>query len=60
MDWKSYLQAGELVKVIIDQCEKWSDVFTIKGLLGLAFTFYSIENEKAKKLLHQLPSVSQC
>ena len=33
-------------------------MFTIKGLLGLAFTFYSIENEKAKKLLYQLPQIS--
>lgn len=60
MKWENYQKAGEIFKIMIDLCEKMGDVFTIKGLLGLAFTFYSIENEKAKKLLYQLQQISHC
>ena len=60
MKWGNYQKASELVKTILDVCEKFGDVFTIKGLLGLVFTFFAIENEKAKKLLHQTSHISQC
>lgn len=44
MKWESYEKAGELTKVVIDTCDKFGDVFTLKGLLALIFTFYSIKD----------------
>lgn len=44
MIWDNYESAGELIKLLFDICEKYGDVFTIKGLLGLIFTFYSIKD----------------
>lgn len=60
MVWANYEKAGELTKILVDSCDKFGDVFTLKGLLALIFTFYSIKDEKAKKLMYQMPLVSQC
>lgn len=60
MKWSNYERAGMLTKVLIDTCDKFGDVFTLKGILALIFTFYSIKDEKSKKLLYQLPIVAQC
>jgi hypothetical protein len=45
---------------LVDYCDKFGDVFTLKGLLALMFTFYSIKDEKSKKLMYQMPIISQC
>ena len=49
----NYQKAAEIVGVLLDEADEKNDVFVIKGMLGLIFTFYTTENEKYKKLLHQ-------
>lgn len=46
-------KAAELVSTLIDEADEKKDVFVIKGMLGLIFTFYTTENEQHKKLLYQ-------
>jgi len=50
---------GRVVKTIINESYKKSDVFIIREMLGLLFTFYWIDG-KSKKLLYQIPEVYQC
>lgn len=45
---------GKIIKVLLKESLKKSDVFVMRGLLGLIFTFYWNE-EKTKKLIYQSP-----
>lgn len=60
MKWENYQKSLGLAKNLIDTCDKFSDVFVLKGLLALLFTFYSIKDEKSKRLMYQNPVISQC
>lgn len=50
---------GKVVKAVLAQSLLKNDVFIVRGLLGLVFTFYWVE-EKSKKLLYQNAEVGQC
>lgn len=60
MKWENYEKALGLARAIIEICDKFGDVFVLKGLLALLFTFYSIRDEKYKKLMYQSPIIGQC
>jgi hypothetical protein len=45
---------GRVMKTVINESVKQNDVFIIKEMLGLLFTFYWIDG-KSKKLLYQMP-----
>lgn len=45
---------GKIIRTVLKESQKRNDVFIIKGLLGLVFTFYWIE-DKIKKLIYQIP-----
>ena len=45
-----------MIGIFLDECEKNHDVFVVKGLLGLLFTFFSFEGNN-KKLLYQMNHV---
>lgn len=44
MNWPNYEKVINLVKILIDACDKFGDVFTLKGILALIFTFYSVKD----------------
>ena len=60
MKWENYQKSLGLAKILIETCDKFSDVFVLKGLLALLFTFYSIKDEKSKRLMYQNPVIGQC
>ena len=45
-----------MVEIFLEECEKNNDVFVVKGLLGLLFTFFSLEGNN-KKLMYQMDNV---
>jgi hypothetical protein len=45
---------GKIIKVLLKESLKKNDVFVMRGLLGLIFTFYW-NDEKVKKLIYQSP-----
>jgi hypothetical protein len=49
---------GKLIKVLLGESLAKNDVYIIRGVLGLLFTFYWID-DKNKKLLYQNIDVYQ-
>lgn len=45
---------GKIIRAVLKESQKKNDVFIIRGLLGLVFTFYWID-DKVKKLIYQTP-----
>lgn len=50
---------SRVLKVIIRESQKENDTFIIRGILGLIFTYYWID-DKYKRLLYLNPEVYQC
>ena len=49
---------GRIIRAVLKESQKKNDVFIIRGLLGLLFTFYFVD-EKVKKLIYLLPEIYQ-
>ena len=58
-DNNSAKNSAKLIKTLIKESQKKKDTFVIRGLLGLVFTFYWID-DKTKKLLFLSPEIYQC
>jgi hypothetical protein len=60
ISWENHEKIGEMIKVFIENCEKFGDVFVLKGVLSLIFTYYFVENDKPKREMSELHSINQC